>query len=53
MLFHIFHPHVRVFIFDGKTPKRKKAEEKGQSADETEGAPAKKRRAPQKKGKPS
>ncbi|XDV43029.1 hypothetical protein PO909_011581, partial [Leuciscus waleckii] len=32
-----------------KTPKRKKAEEKGQSADETEGAPAKKRRAPQKK----
>uniref|UniRef100_A0A673K6J6 non-specific serine/threonine protein kinase n=1 Tax=Sinocyclocheilus rhinocerous TaxID=307959 RepID=A0A673K6J6_9TELE len=34
-----------------KTPKRKKAEEKGQSADETEGAPAKKRRAPQKKGK--
>uniref|UniRef100_A0A9J8BGE6 non-specific serine/threonine protein kinase n=1 Tax=Cyprinus carpio carpio TaxID=630221 RepID=A0A9J8BGE6_CYPCA len=32
-----------------KAPKRKKAEEKGQSADETKGAPAKKRRAPQKK----
>lgn len=32
-----------------KTPKRKKAEEKGQPADETDGAPAKKRRAPQKK----
>ncbi|XP_016319436.1 serine/threonine-protein kinase VRK1-like [Sinocyclocheilus anshuiensis] len=32
-----------------KTPKRKKVEEKGQSADETKGAPAKKRRAPQKK----
>ncbi|XP_026115909.1 serine/threonine-protein kinase VRK1-like [Carassius auratus] len=32
-----------------KAPKRKKAEEKGQSADEAKGAPAKKRRAPQKK----
>lgn len=32
-----------------KTPKRKKAEEKGQSADETDSTPAKKRRAPQKK----
>ncbi|KAI2654251.1 Serine/threonine-protein kinase VRK1 [Labeo rohita] len=36
-------------VWGGLTPKRKKAEEKGQSADETDGAPAKKRRAPQKK----
>ncbi|XP_051578146.1 serine/threonine-protein kinase VRK1 [Myxocyprinus asiaticus] len=36
-------------LLSAKTPKRKKAAEKGQSNDETDGSPAKKRRAPPKK----